>query len=147
MAHAATELFSEGHRIDSIHPASRNADVATFGWLSMRDYHKAVAIIDIGAIAANGTVNFKLTQATDDAGTGAKDITGKAITALGDTDDNTVLVVELDSSELDVSNNYDYINGELSLGGHAAILCQAHLIRYQPRFKDVDDSNLGEVVE
>lgn len=146
MASPVTELFTEGHRMDFIHPASRNADVATFGWLSMRDYHKAVVVIDIGAIAANGTVDFKLTQATDDAGAGAKDITGKAITALGDADDNSVVVVELDASELDVSNNYDHINGELSLGGHAAILCQAVCIRYQSRFKAVDASNLAEVV-
>ena len=146
MASPVTELFSEGHRLDWINPASRTSDMATFGWKSMRDYHKAVALVQVGAAAANATIDFKLTQATDDAGTSAKDITGKAITVLGGGDDNVMVVVELDASELDVSNNFDYINGELSVGGAAAVLCSAILIRYQPRFKGVDDSNLEEVV-
>lgn len=146
MAHAVSELFTEGHRIDTIHPASRTSDVATFGWKSMRDYHKAVAIVDVGAAAANATIDLKLTQAKDDAGTSAKAITGKAITTLGDGDDNKFAVIELDSSELDVDGEFDYINGELSLGGAAAVLCSAMLIRYQPRFKPVDDSNIEEVV-
>ncbi len=146
MGSPVTELFTEGHRLDAIHPASRTSDVATFGWKSMRDYHKAVVVIDVGAIGAKGTVDFKLTQATDENGAGAKDITGKAMTALGESDDNNLVAVELDASELDVTNGYDYINGELSLGGAVAILCQALLIRYQSRFKGVDDSNLQEVV-
>ena len=145
----ATEAFTEGNRLSAIHPASRTSAEAFAGWVSMRDYYKAVAIIDVGAIATNGTFDAKLIQATyGDAvtATGVKDITGKAITALGDTDDNSIIVIELDSSELDVDNDYDYINLQINCGGAAAILCQATLIRYDPRFAPVGTDNLAEVV-
>lgn len=146
MSTSVTQLFTEGHRLDFIQPASRTSAEATTGWLSMRDYHKFAVILMLGAAAANATVDMKLSQATDDAGAGAKDITGKAITTLGGSDDNSEVVIELDSSELDVSNSYDYVNVDLLIGGAAACLTAAVAIRYQPRFSAVDDSNLAEVV-
>ncbi len=149
MASPVTEYFTEGHRLSAIVPASRtNAEVFS-GWVSMRDYHKAVAIVNVGAIAANGLLDAKLIQATygDAAGAvGVKDITGKAITTLTDADDNVIAVIELDSSELDVNNEYDYINLQVNTGGNAAVLCSALLIRYQPRFKEVGTDNLQEVI-
>jgi hypothetical protein len=146
MGSLATQIFTEGHRIDTIHPASRSDAEATTGWKSMRDFHKAVVIVDVGAIAAGGAVNCKITQATDENGAGAKDVTGKAITVLDGSDDNKVVVIELDASELDANNDYDYINVQLNTGGTVAVLCQATLIRYLPRYAPVDDSNLEEVV-
>lgn len=146
MTTTVAEYFAEGHRLDNIVPQSMNADMKTVGWKSMRDYHKAALIIQAGAIAAGGLVDAKITQATDDAGTSAKDISGKAITTLDGSDDNAICVIELDSSELDVTNKFDWINVELSCGGAVACLVNALLIRYQPRFKEVDHSNLTEHV-
>ncbi len=147
MAHAVTELFGEGHRLDVIVPASRTSAEATTGWLHMEEYHKAAVLLLCGALAANATVDLKVWQATDDAGTSAKLITGKSITALDASDDNAICLIELDSSELDVSNNFDYINVQLLCGGAAACLTAVVCIRYQPRFKPVDHSNLTEHVE
>jgi hypothetical protein len=147
MAHAHNELFAEGHRQDWIRPSSRTSVEANTGWLSMRDYHKAVFLISVGTIAANGTFDAQILQATDENGAGVKAITGKQITALGDTDDNADITIELDASELDVDNKFDCILGSVSCGGAAAILCTAVMLRYQPRFKPVDYTNLTEVVE
>ena len=146
MASPVTEYFTEGHRLSPIRPASRNHVEANTGWQSMRDYHKAAFIVDVGAIGAAGTVDAQIKQATDTLGTGVKAITGKAITALGDTDDNSTCVIELDASELDVDNGFDCILGSISHGGHVAILSSGLLIRYQPRFKPVGTDNLAEVV-
>lgn len=141
-----TQYFGDGHRIDAIVPKSRSDDMGTVGWLSMRDYHKAAVLVSAGAIAAGGLIDCKITQAQDDAGTGAKDISGKAITTLTGSDDNALCLIELDSSELDVSNNFDYINVELSCGGNVACLTAAYVFRYESRFQAVDDTNLQEHV-
>jgi hypothetical protein len=140
------EYFYEGNRLDFIPPASRTSAVANTGWLSMRDVHKAVAIYNGGALAANSVVDMQILQATDGLGAGNKVITGKQIASLGNADDNVACVIELDASELDVDGGFDWINLELSCGGAAACLTSAVLIRYQPRFKPVDSSNLEEAV-
>lgn len=146
MTRNATQLFSEGHQIDVIPPASRNDDEATTGWKSMRDWFKAAVLVEAGAIAAGGALDCKITQAQDAAGTGAKDITGKAITALGGGDDNGNVVIELDASELDVTNSFSWINVQLNAGGTVAILCSAVLLRFEGRFVPADTSGLAEVV-
>ncbi len=146
MSAPVTQYFTEGHRLSWLNPASRQNGEYFTGWVSMRDYHKATALLNVGAIAANGVVDALLIQATDTNGTGVKTIGGKSITSLTDVDDNKVVAVELDSSELDVDNGYDCINFQVNIGGHAAVLCQAYLIRHQPRFSTVGTDNLDEVV-
>lgn len=142
-----SELFTEVNRIDVIVPASRQAVMVSTGYVSMRDYHKAFALILTGAIAALAVVDAKLVQATDTAGLGAKDVAGKAVTTLDGGDDNSSLGIELDASELDVNNGYDCIALQISCGGGAAaVLCAGALFRTIPRFKPVDASNLAEVV-
>lgn len=146
MTTTVAEYFTEGHRLDAIIPLSRTSAQGTSGWKAMRDYHKAVAILLCGALAANAVVDFTITQCTDDTGVGAKAITGKAIATLDTNDDNAVCAIELDASELDVNGGFDWINVTLNCGGAAACLTAALLIRYQPRFKGVDDTNLTEIV-
>ena len=147
MSVTVTQLFNEAYRIDSLHPKSRSGEHEELAWYSMRDYHKAHVIVDVGSIAANGTVDVHMHQATDDAGSGSKAISGKALTQLGDTDDNNLYVINMDTSEMDVTNNFDYIAVELDCGGNAACLTNVILLRGQTRFAAVDDSNLGEVIE
>ncbi len=146
MTATVAELFTEGHRLSPIVPASRSAVEANTGFVSMRDYHKAVFIVQTGAIGQNGVVTACIYQATDEFGTGSKVISGKTITALGDTDDNSTCVIELDTSELDVSGGFDCILGSISCGGAVACLTAGLLIRYQPRFKPPGVTNLAEVI-
>ena len=146
MSATVAALFTEGHRLDFIWPASRSAAEATTGYLSMRDFHKLTVIVMAGAIGALGTVDCKVVQAQDDAGTGVKDISGKAITPLDEGDDNSAAVIEVDTSEMDATNNFDYINVILSTGGNVACLTNVLVVRHQPRFSPVDDTNLDEVV-
>jgi hypothetical protein len=146
MTATITALFTEDNRLDDIIPASRTSVEANTGWLSMRDYHQAAFIIQAGAIAAAGIVSAEILQATDEFGAGSKAISGKAIAALDGTEDNAICVIELNASELDVTNRYDYILGSISHGGAAACVTSGLMIRLQPRFKPVDDSNLAEVV-
>ena len=51
-------------------------------WISMADWGAVQAIVMAGTLGASATLDAKLEQAQDAVGTGAKDITGKAITQL-----------------------------------------------------------------
>ena len=146
MSSPVTEYFTEGHRLSQIVPASRTQAEILTAYVSMRDYGKAVALVQVGAIATNGIVNAKLIQATDTLGAGAKAITGKAITALTDVDDNKMVAIELDVSEMDVNNSFDCVALQVNTGGNAACLTSALLIRYQPHLKPVGTDNLDDVV-
>lgn len=68
------------------------------------------ALLLVGTMAATSTVDAKLEQATDAAGTGVKDITGKAIaqlTAAG-TDSDKQAVINLRKEELDIANGFSH---------------------------------------
>jgi hypothetical protein len=74
--------------IGAVNPQSATT-VQVTGWLSAKNFLNFLAIINVGALGASATVDAKVQQATDGSGTGAKDITGKAITQLTKASTNT----------------------------------------------------------
>ena len=142
-----TERWVEGHRVTIVDPASRNNATVNSDWVSMRDYHRAVALVQVGALAAGATVNASILQAKDTDGTSSKAITGKAITELTDVDDSKVVAIELRSEELDVDGRFDAIRLQIVTAGGAAALTSGLLIRHQGRFQSVGTSEFDEVVD
>ena len=63
-------------------PSSQAAGTVTTGWISVANHHGLLAIVQTGVLGTGATVDAKLQQAQDASGTGAKDLTGKAITQL-----------------------------------------------------------------
>ncbi len=119
--------FVETHEpLAKIDPASY-ATAQSTGWVDCALYERIAALILVGAIAATGTFNAKLEQATSAAGAGAKDITGKAITPLTDADDNKLLAIECKAAELDKNNGFRYVRLTLT-PATAATLVGAVLI-------------------
>lgn len=106
----------------TINPQSATT-VQTTGWVSMASFQNIVAKINTGVITATGTVDAKLQQATDSSGTGAKDITGKAITQLvATTNNNQQCLINLKSDELDATNNFAYVRLSITPATAAALI-------------------------
>ena len=87
-----TERFSETHYpLASYHADSLGISTVYTAYVSLANYHRAVAGIDVGDMAGTATLDVSIVQASDTAGTGVKAITGKAMTQLtqagGDGDD------------------------------------------------------------
>lgn len=123
----ATERFSE-----VLQPLVNIGAVSTSGatnssWVDVSNCSRFAAIIITGLIAAGGTMNAKLTQATSSGGAGAKDITGKAIAALADTADNQNFIIDVRADELDVNGGFKFVRIELT-GAVAASLIAAILL-------------------
>jgi len=89
---------------------------------SLGNHQRAVLIVNVGTIAAGGTVDIALTQATDAAGTGAKAIAGKAITQLTQAggDSGSTIAIELRTEELDVDGGFSFVGGAVTVAGNTA---------------------------
>lgn len=131
-----------------IDPDAIAASTVTSGWVSMVDFHTIQAIVLAGTLGSSATLDAKLEQATDGSGTGAKDISGKAITQLtqAGSDSDKQAIINCRADELDVTNSFTHVRLSLTVGtatSDAGGLILGHNGRYQP----VDDvSTVDEVV-
>lgn len=100
-----SELFSVLATID---PASQAVGTAATGWISAGNHHNLLALIQSGALGTGATLDAKLQQAQDASGTGAKDLTGKAITQLTQAASGSAkqALINLRPDDLDVANGY-----------------------------------------
>jgi hypothetical protein len=101
-----------------IDPDQTSPGTATTGWVSMATYESLQAIVGVGDMETGGTVDAVLQQATDASGTGAKDISGKAITQLtkaGSKNDHQA-IINLRSEELDVANAFTHVRLSVTVG-------------------------------
>jgi len=99
----------------AIDPDVTAAGTVTSGWVDMAVFSKIMAVVFAGTLGASATVDAKLEQATDGSGTGAKDITGKAITQLtqADTDSDKQAIINCREEEMDKDN--DFTHARLSI--------------------------------
>lgn len=106
-----------------INPASQGAGTVSSGWISMAAYHQLCAVGLVGAFGASATVDAKLQQAQDSSGTGAKDITGKAITQLlAAGGNNKQFSLEVRDTELDANNGFGYVQFSMTVGTAATLV-------------------------
>ena len=123
-------------------PANINNSTVLSDAVDMSKFHEAMFIILIGACDA--AITAKLTESDASGGT-YTDITGKAITALGGSDDNKQVVINLKSSDLTPSKRYVKLsitcaNGTTNIVGSVAL-------GMKPRFGPSSDDDLTTVAE
>lgn len=131
-----------------IDPDAYAAGTVSTGWLSMADRDRVQAIVMVGDMVTNSTVDAKIEQATDGSGTGAKDITGKAITQLTEagTDSNKQAIINLRPEELDTNNGFTHFRLSMTVAtaaSDAGAIVLSHNSRY---FPEADVSSVDEVV-
>ena len=143
-----TERFTEVHYpLDADYSDSFAIGHFTSDYVSLANYHRAVVVINVGDIAAGGAFDAHLLQATTTAGASAKAITGKAITHLvqEDGDGDALLAIELQTEELDVTNNFDCI-ALYFINTSAAVELSYVIYGIEPRFPPTGTTNWTEVV-
>ena len=139
-----SELFSVLATID---PASQAVGTVTTGWISAGNHHTLLALVQSGVLGTGATLDAKMQQSTDASGTGAKDVTGKAITQIVKaTGDNKQALINLRPDDLDVTNGYAFVRLSLTVTV-AASLTAAQLLGFNPRFTPGDASNQAAVAQ
>jgi hypothetical protein len=142
--------FSDRNAIlGSIDPVSQGAGTVLTAWVPVAKWNRIAAILQTGVLGAAATVDAKLRQSTDAAGTGAKDITGKAITQLVKaTDDNKMAIIECTPEDLDTNNSFTHVALSVTVGAAASLISAVLLgvnARYQPA-SDNDDADVKQIV-
>lgn len=119
-------------------PVSQGAATVTTGYVSMQTAENVLATLLVGVMSATSTVDAKLQQAQDGAGTGVKDIAGKAIAQLTQAGGNGSQEVQINcrSEELDVNNGFCFVRLSVTVAAAASViaaLVQTFDQRYQPQ--------------
>lgn len=131
----------------TLDPASVAASTVVSGWVSVANFHSICALIETGVLGTSATVDAKLRQATDSSGTGAKDITGKAVTQIVKASgDNKQATIEVRTEELDTTNGFAFVALSVTVGTAASIL-GAQVLGLNPRFVPASASDQAAVVQ
>ena len=102
--------------LSTLDPASQAAGTITTGWISAANHHGLLGIVQTGVLGTGATVDAKLQQALDASGTGAKDITGKAITQIVKASgDNKQALINVRPEELDTINGFGFVRLSLTV--------------------------------
>ena len=139
-----SDLFSVLATID---PASQAVGTVTTGWISAANHLGFLALVQTGTLGTGATVDAKLQQALDSAGTGAKEISGKAITQIVKaTGDNKQVLVNVKPEELDTVNGFGFVRLTVTVGV-AASITSAQLLGVNPRYAPAEVGNQAAVVQ
>lgn len=131
----------------TLDPASVAASTVVTTWVSVANFHSIAALIQTGVLGTAATVDAKLRQATDSSGTGAKDVTGKAITQIVKASgDNKQATIELRAEDLDVANAFAFVALSLTVGTAASIV-GAMLVGANARYAPASSFNQAAVVQ
>lgn len=124
------------------------AGTITTGWVQVDDFAAYAALIAPGDLGASATVDAKLEQASDGSGTGAKDVTGKAITQLtkAGTDDNKQAWINFRASDLDLAGGFTYVRLSMTIGT-AACDAAGYLFGYGAKVSPASAYNAAAVDE
>lgn len=135
------QLPSDGVAIlATLDPASVGVSTVVTAWVPVQNFHSFLAIINTGVLGAAATLDAKLRQAQDAAGTGAKDIAGKALVQIVKaTGDTKQAMINARASDLDQANGFGWIALSVTIAA-AASLFSALLLGFYPRFEPVKDA-------
>jgi hypothetical protein len=125
-----TKLSEQVSVLDVFAPVSQAAaTVNTPNWIYVGNLQQLQALIHAGVLGASATLDAKVRQAQDSSGTGAKDITGKAITQLTQAGSGSGKLATIDfrPQDLDTNNGFCYVQISMTVGV-AASLISAELV-------------------
>ncbi len=107
--------------------------------------NRAVFELNVGTVGGN--VTWKLTQATDSSGTGAKDIPNAVGVTITTSNDPCVQFIELNSGSLDLKNGFTYVRAEVTVATGTPPW-GVNLIQHQLRHKPVEqDTTVTAIVD
>lgn len=150
MAQRVLPLYEHfGPIVGKIDPDAYSANTYTSGWIDMKDFAGVLAILMVGTMGTNATVDAKFQQATDGSGTGAKDVAGRAITQLtqaGTDDSDKVVTLELVTEDMDRDNSFTHVRFSAT-NGTAAVDFGALVLGHLPRHGTAVETDLAAVAE
>lgn len=117
------QKLSDGLAILGVIDAISTTTTVSSGWVSMQNFERLLAVIDVGVFGASATVNALLNQATTSGGAGSKAITGKAITQLvAATGNSQQAMINCADQELDLANGFGFVQLQITVATAASVV-------------------------
>lgn len=135
--------------VGTIDPDVTAAGDVTTDYADAGKFESLAALVLVGTMGTNATVDAKLVQATDSSGTGSKDITGKAITQLtqaGTDQSDSQAIINVRAEELDTANGFTHVALTVTVGTATSDV-GAVLLGGNARFEPASDNDLASVEE
>lgn len=132
----------------SIDPSNQAAGTAATGWISVSLFHALLAVIQTGTMANNATLDAKLQQATDTNGAGVKDVPGKSIATIAQSDNGAgrQALIDVRAEDLDIPNGYGFVRLSLTTAVAASYVA-AKVLGVSPRKLPAHEFNQATVLE
>lgn len=134
--------------VATIDPDANTAAAYSTDYIDMTIFQEVLFIVMAGEIAASGTIDFKVQEATSATGAGAQDLaTGTlSITQLttGDNDEQTLVDVEAE----DLSTGFTHVKGVMTVttaAADSAVVALGSRARFNPA-SDNDLASVGEIL-
>lgn len=131
-----------------IDPDATAASTVVSDYVDMSKFNAAMGIVLAGTLGSSATLDAKLVQATASDGTGAKDITGKAITQLtqAGTDSDKQAVINVSAEELDADNDFLWVALSITVAV-ATSDAGGLMLGLNPRHAPASDNDVASVDE
>ena len=131
----------------TIDPISQGAGTVSTAWISVANFHTFMAVVQTGVMGAAATLDAKIQQAQDGAGTGVKDVPTKSIVQIVKASgDNKQALINFKPEDVDNANNFAFVRLSLTVGV-AASLVAAQMVGVNPRYAASDSYNQAGVVQ
>lgn len=132
-----------------IDPDVTAAGTVTTGWVEAADFESFLAVAMAGTLGSSATFDAKIEQASDGSGTGAKDLSGAAITQLtqaGTDESDKQSLIQFRSSDLDVDNSFTHVRLSVTVAT-ATSDAAGVLLGFGPRYGPASDNDASSVAE
>lgn len=139
------EWFHEANAVASVIEAqSVTAGTATTTvFVDMSKFQRVAFVLNLGA--TDGLVDMVLQEETDSSGSGAANLTGKAITQLTGGDDDSQAIVEVASEEL--TDDFTHVGCLLTIAGTSLVAVIGYgFDAFSEPASDNDLSSVAEIV-
>lgn len=132
----------------TIDPDAYAASTVVSGWVDASKFNSFMAIVFAGTLGASATLDAKIRQATDNSGTGAKDVSGKAITQLtqAGTDSDKQAIINFCADDLDINNDFQFVELSMTIAT-ATSDAGGVLLGLDPRQAPASDNDAAAVDE
>lgn len=129
-----------------IDPDATAAGAVSTGWIAASEFARFMAIAMAGTLGTSATLDAKIEEATDSSGTGAQDLSGKAITQLTDAGSDSDKQAIINVHPEDLSSGFTHFRLTMTVAT-ATSDCGGIVLGADARFEpETDATTVDEIV-
>jgi hypothetical protein len=131
--------------VGSIDPQALQGTTISSDWVDLSKWSLALFVLSVGTIDA--VIDFKIVEAKDTIGTGSQDLTGKAVTQLAATADNTQAAISVCDDNLTENSGYRYCRAVVTVASGTSNVISVVAIGLNPKQLPASDYKHADLLQ